>query len=274
MTENSNYTYARELARGTAGAVLFAFPLLMTMEMWSLGFSISRDRLLIFIIIGLALLCGLSHYAGFRHTDRLRDTIMDAGTAFAIGIVVGATLLTLFGVLDKDMPIEEILGKVAIQAIPGGIGAILANKQLQLKDDPEADQDFNKPTFFSELFLMFGGAVFIALNVAPTDEIAIIAHMITPWHALILAVLSIVSLHALVYSVEFSGQEDWPESHSFVKVFYRFSLTGYGIALAVSLYILWTFGRTDDLSLGSLVLMAVVLGFPASLGAATARLII
>ena len=34
--------YARGLARACGGALLFALPLLMTMEMWSLGFEMAR----------------------------------------------------------------------------------------------------------------------------------------------------------------------------------------------------------------------------------------
>ena len=48
----------------------------------------------------------------------------------------------------------------------------------------------------------------------------------------------------------------------------------YGLALAVSLYILWTFGRTDDTGLAETITMVVILGFPSSIGAATARLIV
>ena len=40
----ANRESARALARGVGGALLFAFPLLMTMEMWQLGFAIERGR--------------------------------------------------------------------------------------------------------------------------------------------------------------------------------------------------------------------------------------
>jgi uncharacterized membrane protein len=42
----------------------------------------------------------------------------------------------------------------------------------------------------------------------------------------------------------------------------------------VSLYVLWSFGRTDGVAVAEIVNMLVVLGFPASLGAATARLVV
>ena len=61
--------YAVDLFRAFGGAVLFAFPLLMTMEMWQLGFSMSRVRLALFIAVTLPVLFGLSYYSGFEKTQ-------------------------------------------------------------------------------------------------------------------------------------------------------------------------------------------------------------
>ena len=48
---------------------------------------------------------------------------------------------------------------------------------------------------------------------------------------------------------------------------------GYAIALSISLYILWTFGRTEGLAMTPLIKEMTVLGFPAALGAGAARLL-
>jgi uncharacterized membrane protein len=90
------------------------------------------------------------------------------------------------------------------------------------------------------------------------------------WHALALVVASLTVLHALVFTVGFAGQEH-QESHA--RAFAHFTLAGYGIALLVSLYILWTFGRLDG-GLSDTVRAVAVLGFPATLGAALARLVV
>ena len=71
-----------------------------------------------------------------------------------------------------------------------------------------------------------------------------------------------------------AGQEARPENAGFGRTFLHFTVAGYGIALLVSLYVLWTFERTDGASIEVVAMMAVVLGFPAALGAATARLIV
>ncbi len=61
---------------------------------------------------------------------------------------------------------------------------------------------------------------------------------------------------------------------SFLSVLVRFTIVGYAIALLVSLYVLWTFGRTDVADFFEIVKMAIVLGFPGALGAALARLVL
>lgn len=279
MRRRTNATYARELTRAAGGAILFSFPLMMTMEMWWLGFHMDRGRLALFLVVGVLLLVGLSRHVGFGHHRSWRDDALDAFSAFAVGTAVAAFFLFVFGVATIETPIGEIVGEVAMQSVPAGIGAILARKQFaggdsDAEDGGDGNDEAGAGSYGGELFLMFGGAVFVAFNVAPTDEVALIADLMTPWHALALALVSLVLLHVLVYRVELSGQETWPEGHGFAGVFIRYSLAGYGVALIVSLYVLWTFGRTDGSGLAELVMMTTVLGFPAALGAATARLVV
>ncbi len=276
MIDEANLEYAKELARAAGGAILFAFPLLMTMEMWWLGFYMDRLRLALFVGLGLILLIGLSRQVGFAQNARWFDDIGDALSAYAVGVLVTLACLALFGMLDGTMSWSQWVGKVAVQSVPAGIGAILARSQLTGAPEQDEDTPDDPPpaSYAGELFLMLGGAVFVAFNVAPTDEIQLIAQLITPWHAMLLALCSVALLHLLVYNLGFSGQEEWPQNAGFLTVFYRFSLAGYGLALAVSLYILWTFGRTDDTGLAETITMVVILGFPSSIGAATARLIV
>jgi putative integral membrane protein (TIGR02587 family) len=273
MNQPSNRDYARELARAGGGAILFAFPLLMTMEMWRLGFHMDRFRLALFVGLGVVLLVGLSRRVGFQHNIHWRDDIDDALSAYVVGVLVATALLVLFGLLDRSMSLSEWVGKIAVQSVPAGMGAILA--RAQFTSAPNRDGDAPRPASYGgELLLMGAGAVFVAFNVAPTDEIQVIAQQISVWHAILLALGSVALLHLLVYTLGFAGQEAWPSDLGFFAVFFRFSLAGYGLALAVSLYILWTFGRGDDVGLPLVLTMTVLLGFPSSIGAATARLIV
>jgi putative integral membrane protein (TIGR02587 family) len=271
----TNALYAVGLARAFGGAVIFAIPLMMTMEMWWLGFSISRPRLLLFIGVNLFILIGLSYFAGFEKTFSWREDVMDALAAYAVGVIASTAILFLFAVLTLDMTWGEIVGKIALQSVPASIGAMLGRKQLGTDQDTEAEDERKREAGYAgELFLMLAGALFLAFNVAPTEEMILIAFQMTPWHALALGVSSIALLHIFVYALGFSGQESPPEGGTFTSTFLHFTLAGYGIALLVSLYVLWTFGRTDGTDFAQVAAMTVVLAFTAALGAATARLVI
>jgi putative integral membrane protein (TIGR02587 family) len=271
----TNERYAVGLARAFGGAVIFAFPLMMTLEMWSLGVSIGRARLLVFVSVNFAILVGLSYFAGFEKTFSWKEDLMDALAAFGVGVLASAGMLALFAVISLDMTWSEIVGKIALQSVPASIGAMLGRKQLGGDQDTTAEEERKRQAGYGgELFLMIGGALFLAFNVAPTEEMILIAYQMTPWHGIALSLVSIALLHVFVYTIGFSGQESLPEGGSFLSTFLHFTLTGYGIALLVSLFVLWTFGRTDDVAITQIAMTTVVLSFPAALGAAMARLVI
>ena len=47
----ANWGYMRALGRAFAGAIVFSLPLLMTMEMWWLGFSMPAWKLALFLAL-------------------------------------------------------------------------------------------------------------------------------------------------------------------------------------------------------------------------------
>lgn len=273
MSSRTNRRYAKDFARATGGALIFAFPLLMTMEMWFLGFYMEATRLILFMALTLALLIGLANFTGFEKAYTWRDNVMDGLSAFAAGVFASAAMLALFGIVTLDMQPHEIIGKIALQSVPASIGAMLASKQLGEREEPNEDKK-EQAGYGAQLFLMAVGALFVAFNVAPTEEMVLIAYKMTPWHALALAAASILVLETFVYAVGFAGEEDPPKGRIYSLRFLHFTVAGYGIALLVSLYVLWTFGRTDGTALAQIAMMTVVLGFPAALGAATARLVV
>jgi putative integral membrane protein (TIGR02587 family) len=261
--------YIRDLARAFAGALVFNIPLLMTMEMWEQGVAMERWRLLTFIVAGLPLLYGLAYYAGFSKRRGFRNDILDTAVALAVGFVTASVLLILFGVVQWNAPPHEAIGMVALQAVPGAMGALLARRQLS--GDGGGDTDEGEASYFGELFLMAAGALFFALNIAPTEEIILIAYKATALHVLALIALSLLLLHLIVFNAGFAGQE---EADRPLHAFMHFTLPGYAIALGISLFALYVFGRTDGLSVQGVVQIAIVLGFPAAIGAAAARLLV
>ena len=268
MTSGSNLDYATGLARAAAGALIFVFPLVMTMEMWSIGVHIASARLLLFLALGVVMLVGLAHFSGLRTGGTWMDALLDGLTAYAAGFLTVGVAMVLLGIITTDYGWRGAVGMVAIQSVPAGIGAAVARKQLGAAGD---DEDEDKAGYAGQLFLMGAGAVFLAFNVAPTEEMMLITYGLSPWQAVALMAVSIGLLHALVYTVGFAGQEQrvggW-------IAFLTYTVAGYALALALSGYVLWTFGYTDGASLDLVAMMAVVLAFPSSLGAGLARVLV
>lgn len=264
---------ARGLGRAVGGALIFSLPMLMTMEMWQLGTAVDRPRLVLLLIINLPLLVALSRHAGFERTASLWEDIRDALIAYGIGVLFAAGGLAVFGVIGPGMPLDEIAGKVAIQAMPASFGALLGRSQLGGAQPGEEGAGADA-SYSGELFLMAVGALFLSLNVAPTEEMVLISYLMTEWHAIAMVAASLIVMHGFVYSLGFAGTEALPEGTSGWQAFIRFTLVGYAIALLISLYALWTFGRTDGAGLEPVLMSAIVLAFPAAVGAAAARLIL
>jgi putative integral membrane protein (TIGR02587 family) len=262
------------LARASGGALVFAIPMLMTLEMWSLGFSADPIRLAILLLATPFLLIGLAHYVGFRESSRFLDHLADAFVAVGVAAIGATLLLAVFGLLDAGMAAREVTGKVGMQIVPGSIGAMLSRSQLGQQPQGAERRRKTSPTYGGELFLMAVGALFLSLSVAPTDEVVHIAHMMTPWQEVALVVLSLAVMHIFVYLVEFHARVPVEPDASFAGLFFRFTIVGYVIVLCVSLFLLWVFGRVDGLAPLELISAIVVLSFPGAIGAAAARLLL
>ena len=260
------------LARAFAGALIFGLPLLMTMEMWALGFANHPLRLAPFLAVMFPLLAVLACHAGFEPSSSWTHLMLSACVAYAVAFVPAAAGLALLGVLRPGMPLEESVGKIGLQAIPARIGAMLARSQLCQRGEEQGGQ--RRDTYGGELFLATAGALFLAFNVAPTEEVVRIATTMTGWHALAVAAASLAIMHAFVYAVAFRGQAARRPEIGVWSEFLRVTVVAYALVLLISLYVLWSFGRSDGLALGELLVHTVVLGFPAAIGAAAARLIL
>ena len=258
---------AAGLGRAFGGALIFGLPMLMTNELWELGASMDRLRLALLIVLGLPLLVGVAHRVGFEPSFGWREDLRDAAIALGVGLVAATLILALFNLLGGELSRDALIGRVAVQAVPAALGAMLARSQFgggRAREEREAFSGYG-----GTLFMMLVGALFLGLNVAPTEEMVQIAWTMTPWHALGLVALTVGAMHAFVYG-HGTGDGDAP----WWSLLLRFTLVGYVLALAISLYALWTFGRTDGIGAPPLLMSTLVLAFPAGLGAAAARLIL
>ena len=126
-----------------------------------------------------------------------------------------------------------------------------------------------------QLFLMMAGALFLAFNVAPTEEMVLIAYMMSTWQLLGLILVSLLLLHLFVYRLGFAGQEErsgrrtaprGPSWHTRSRATASRSRS--------ACYVLWTFGRTDATAVDQVAAATAVIAFPGALGAAIARLVV
>ena len=251
----------------------------MTMEMWALGHTMSPLRLMLFVALAFPMLVGLSHLVGFEPTVELIQDGVDALVALAVGFIISIAMLFLLNVLGAGSSWREAAGAVGLLAVAGAIGALLAQSQLHASPEQERREQQKRDrriesSYPAQLLAMLIGALFLSINVAPTDEVVLLAAGMTPWHSIGLALLSLAIMHAFVYSLEFKGHHQRAEGMTVASIALRYSVAGYALALLTSLLVLWLFGRTDDTSLGFVVSEVVVLGFPAAVGAAAARLVL
>ena len=269
---NDNRRVALGIVRGAGGAIIFALPLLMTMEMWQLGFTMERSRLALLVIVLLPTLILLSYHAGFEPTASLRDDVIDAFVAYGIGFGASALVLWLLGIVTTETSFSNAVGQITVQTVPASIGAMLARSLL---GGEHADDD-QRPTssYAGEVFIMTVGALFLAFSIAPTEEVLIITFRLSAVSTILLALVSVALMHAFVYAVEFRGQIQRAAYTTAAGEFLRLTVVGYAVSLLVSGYVLWTFGRADGLHPAELARASVVLGFPAAIGAAAARLIL
>ncbi len=89
------------LLRGAGGALIFALPMLMTMEMWQLGMTLDRWRLLVLLVVGFPFLMRLSREIGFESTRDWRQDLRDVTIAYGIGIVTSSAIMVVLAILGS-----------------------------------------------------------------------------------------------------------------------------------------------------------------------------
>ena len=268
----TNGKYAVALSRAFAGALIFSLPLLLTMEMWWLGFYLEPWRLVEFTLANLLVLYGLSKVAGFEESHNRIDDILDAFAAYFVAVTTAAAILWLIGAIRPHMTAGEIAGMLAVQAVPASFGAMIGAKLLGEGEEIEEAERW-RDSYSGQLFLFLAGSLFLSFTVAPTEEVLLVAFQMNPWQSLLTIFVSVALLHSILYVVHFHGQKKrFSSTHGAALL--RHSLPGYAVALLTSLAILWSFGRLDGLDVGTAAMVAVVLAFPASIGAGIARIVV
>jgi putative integral membrane protein (TIGR02587 family) len=273
----------REYARGVAGGLLFSLPLLYTMEVWWAGFTSHPWRLALYVAATFALLLGYNYYLGLRRDTGFGEVVIDSVEEMGLGLLVAFLVLWLLGRVALDQPAEEVVGKTTVEAMTVAIGVSVGTSQLGAEGEDEGDKGVSGaaragggrpgPHFGGQVVIALCGAVLFAANVAPTEEIVMIAVEISAWRLLGLALLSLALSALILFYSEFSGAKKFVRFDAHHDVLVGTVVT-YAVALAASALILGFFGRFDGQALATCVAQTVVLGVAATLGASAGRLLL
>lgn len=267
----------REYARGVAGGLLFSLPLLYTMEVWWAGFVSHPWRLALYVAGTFLLLLGYNYYAGLRRDSCFSEVVLDSVEEMGIGLVVAALVLWLLGQLKVGMPAGELVGKVVIEAMTVAVGVSVGTAQLGGGEGDDGDRgvggDEGETRFGGQLIVSLCGAVLFAANVAPTEEIVMIAAEISAWRLLGLALFSLALGALILYYSEFTGAQKHVRFDRHHDVLVGTVVT-YAVALVASASILLFFGRFDGAGLSTCLAQTVVLGVAATMGASAGRLLL
>ena len=269
----------QEYGRGVAGGLMFSLPLLYTMEVWWAGFNAHPWRLAAYVAATFILLLGYNRYAGLRRDAGMAEVAIDSVEELGMGFIISAVVLFLLGRITFGMPVNEVVGQIVIEAMTVAIGVSVGTAQLGGNEDDEGLGEAGRGAgrqeihFGGQLALGFCGAMLFAANVAPTEEIVMIAIEISWPRLLGLACGSLLVGSLVLHYSEFRGAREFVRRDGFGSVVVGSVIT-YAVALFAAALILWFFGRFDDVSLYTALAQTVVLGVAATLGASAGRLLL
>jgi len=270
-----------DLVRAASGGLLFGIPLLFTVEVLWTGQHASPQRMLVVLLLSFVPLVMLNRTEGFRSRRDVTflDAVSDAveGVALGIALVLGA--LVLLGEIDGETPTRIALGKVAYQVMPFCIGIGVARHILRPRgagrDGDDSDSGSDTDSQFNATVADIGasviGSIFIALSIAPTDEVRLLAASRSPLHLLAIMTVSLLVAYSIVFVAGFAGQDQRHEQSGALQHPVTETVVTYLVALASAWAMLAIFQRADGPWHVTLA-HVIVLGLPAAIGGAAGRL--
>jgi putative integral membrane protein (TIGR02587 family) len=264
----------REYGRGICGGFLFSMPLLYTMEVWWTGLTVSPGRLLVGFAMAYALLCAYNAYAGLHHDTSVTEILIDSVEELGLGLVVSALVLVMLGRLQYGT-LADVVGQIVLEALFVAIGVSVGTAQLMggQGGNNNSGGRGRHDSLRAEFTLALCGALLIAANVAPTEEIMMLAAMAGITHLLAVMGMSLLLAGTLLYFSHFRGSARFAEIRGADAILQGTAIT-YATALVASAGLLWFFGRFNGTAPVMGAAQVVLLGLPATLGASAGRLLL
>lgn len=227
--------------------------------------------MLLLFLFGFVIMVGFNALGGFRMERTWPELLLDAVEGMGLSIVISALALFVLGRLGPDVGFDTIASRVALQSVPIAFGTALAATILGEREEGDSPEVVGP---IGRLIVATGGALFFAMNIAPTDEIRLLGSL-TDATQLLLAVVGSLAIGLAVEGAEMlHGGPRAQTGNGPLGGRLGYTIAAYAIALLVSLAILWAFGLTEGLGTRALIGHVVLLGIVASFGAATARLLV
>jgi len=256
---------------------MFAMPLLFTMEVWWAGFILHPLRIAAYMAATFLILLFYNRFVGLRKDASFSEVAIDSVEEMGIGILVAALILWLGGRISADMTFFEIGGKVIMEAMTVAIGVSVGTAQLGASDDGDGgfagEDGCSSKDYLPQAAVALCGAVLFAANIAPTDEITVVAMENSPERILLLCLFSLILGSLVLHFSEFRGASIHVAKDT-IPLQIRGIVTTYAVALVASAASLYFFGKFDDQTTYIMVAQTVVLGVPAVLGASAGRLLL
>ena len=251
---------------------MFSLPLLYTMEVWWAGFQLRSERILLMLGFTVLLLLGYNVYAGVRKNETWAGVIIDSVEELGLALLVSAGFLFLLGRIVWGDSLREVMGKIVVEALLLAIGISIGTSQMEGDgDDDDADRGARPKDILGVVSLSACGAVVLATNIAPTDEIMVLAYESSSWRLVGMVFVSLLLGGVIMmFSDLVDSDTDQP-----AWLRYTFgTVISYSVAFVSSGIILYLFGRFDGVALEPCVAMTVVLTVAASMGAAAGKILI
>lgn len=278
-----------DIIRGVCGGFLFGIPLLYTMEVWWIGSLAKPSMILLAIALTFVVIFLLNRTEGFRRTRRNSPayaSVTDTVEAIAIGLTCSAFVLLLLQEVTLETPLKEALGKIVYESVPFTLGVALANQFLgdtrdanatgrigaQAGDDSTKKSDELHITF-ADIGATLIGATVIAFNIAPTDEIPMLAAAVPPPWLLAIIATSILISYGIVFEAGFSDQQKRRQQQGIFQRPISETVMSYLVSLLAAAFMLWFFQKlTFDDPWTIWLEHTLLLGLPATIGGAAGRL--
>lgn len=264
----------REQGRGVVGALLVAgLALSYTMEVWWHGWQLPVTTVLVYAVVGLAVVLAIARSVGFRKDETggkqlgLPRVFANFAELLVQSFVTAYAVLLLFGIIGLASSPYTVARLGLILVVPMGFGAAMANHVLGGK---EGEKSFEFPR---NLGLFALGAIFLAAPVAPTQEMELMAAHAGWWRLAAIVVASVLASHLMLYELEFKGQKQRLKGHSAVTV-WGSTFIAYLVAFVVAVAMLAAFGHFSATPPEVWVQEAIVLSFIGSIGGSAAQVVL